>query len=1207
MLDGLSRIKSLVQEAKAKGMEALAITDHGSLYGVVDFYDTCKEAGIKPIIGCEVYVAQGSRLSKTPADKSPYHMVLLAKDNEGYRNLIQLVTKSHLEGFYYKPRIDKELLEEHREGLIGLTACPNGEVPRLIIDGRMDEAKERALYYKDLFSGNFYLELQDHEQIPELETLNKGLIELHSQLDIPFVLTNDCHYVHKEDAPIQDLLVCIQTNTNVNDEKRLRMEDPSYYLRSSDEMAAIFSEYPEAYENTKRIVDQCNVEIDFSQVHLPEYKTPDHLTSMQFLTELCEKGLALRAADGGSDYRDRLAYELEVIEKTQFADYFLVVWDIAAFTRKNNILFGVRGSAAASLALFCLGVTDIDPLAYRLVFERFLNLERKEMPDIDMDFQDDRRDEVLHYVVEKYGMGHVAQIVTFGTMGPKAAIRDTGRALAMAYGEVDNVARLIPARARTLDEAIETVPELWELYQGDDTLRNLIDNAKRLEGVVRNVGTHAAGVVISKDLLSDYVPLQRPVRGDDTSVPVTQFSMEPVQKLGLLKMDFLGLSNLSILDKTLRVIEQHRSEKLDLHEVPLDDDNTFLLLSSGETTGIFQLEGLGVRRYIKELKPTSIQDVASMIALYRPGPMEHIDAFIEAKHGRVDVDYLHPVLKDILEESYGIIVYQDQVLLIAQALAGYSLGEADIVRKAMGKKVPAIMQQEKERFIQGALAQGYERQLAEQVFSLIEPFAGYAFNKAHSVSYALIAYWTAYFKANYPVEYMVALFNSYMGNQDRVAIAIDECARLKIKVLSPDINFSDLQFTIEQDQEGTAAIRLGLGAIKHVNTAGIETLVNSRKGKGFFASLDHFCRNAELDGINRRTIESLIKAGTLDSFGPRGSLLATVDRIVSLTQQESRLRESGQTTMFDLFGESVETPLHVVELIAGDEVTDREIRQWEKELIGKALSGNRLSEVVLANAYSPGMSRADLQELVGEKVSLVGQITSLQSRNTREGKTFVSCSLEIFGGTVEVVAWPNIYGRNPEIWSEGTLIQVSGKVQNRDDQIVVYANEGTEFMPETEAHTEANQERVESNHLVEATDYASQGSNGRQAHTNGYANGQGMSHGKADGTSLGQGMATTADAINEVKPGGNGRKTAKEKTLIIKMQDSGDPESDTEKLRNVVQMLLEFPGPDKVRLDIASGRRRTLVEMSFVTTSCCSELEQQLTDLGDHGIAVASE
>ena len=509
------------------------------------------------------------------------------------------------------------------------------------------------------------------------------------------MLTNDCHYVHSQDAPIQDLLVCIQTNTNVNDAKRLRMEDPSYHLRSSEEMAGIFSEYPEAYENTKRIADQCNVEIDFSQVHLPEYKTPDHLTSMQFLTELCEKGLAQLVTDAGSEYRDRLAYELEVIEKTQFADYFLVVWDIAAFTRKNNILFGVRGSAAASLALFCLGVTDIDPLAYRLVFERFLNLERKEMPDIDMDFQDDRRDEVLHYVVEKYGMGHVAQIVTFGTMGPKAAIRDTGRALAMAYGEVDNVARLIPVRVRTLDEAIETVPELQELYQGDDALRNLIDKAKRLEGVVRNVGTHAAGVVISKDLLSDYVPLQRPVRGDDTSVPVTQFSMEPVQKLGLLKMDFLGLSNLSILDKTLRVIEQHRNEKLDLHEVPLDDDNTFQLLSSGETTGIFQLEGLGVRRYIKDLRPTSIQDVASMIALYRPGPMEHIDAFIEAKHGRVDVDYLHPVLKDILEESYGIIVYQDQVLLIAQALAGYSLGEADIVRKAMGKKVPAIMQQEK--------------------------------------------------------------------------------------------------------------------------------------------------------------------------------------------------------------------------------------------------------------------------------------------------------------------------------------------------------------------------------------------------------------------------------------------------------------------------------------------------------------------------------
>ncbi|MFH1141923.1 MAG: DNA polymerase III subunit alpha, partial [Chloroflexota bacterium] len=734
LLDGLSRISPLVQRAKELGMDSLAITDHGALYGAVEFYSECKSAGIKPIIGCEVYVAQGSRHSKTPADKSPYHLTLLAKDNTGYSNLIQLVSKAQLEGFYYKPRIDRELIEAHHQGLIALSGCPNAEVPRLIIQGNLEEARKRVLWYKEVFA-EFYLELQRHQNVPELEPLNRALVPMSKELDIPLVLTNDCHYVHREDAPIQDLLICIQTNTNINDGKRLRMEDDSYYLRSSEEMAALFPDLPEAHQNTRRIADQCNVEMDFSHHHLPEYTPPGGMASEEYLEKLCWEGLAKRLPSASDQYHARLRHELEVIRQTNFANYFLVVWDIATFTRDRGILFGVRGSAAASLALYVLGVTDIDPLAYRLVFERFLNVERKEMPDIDMDFQDDRRDEVLRYVMGKYGQDHVAQIITFGTMGPKAALRDTGRALALSYADVDRVARLVPFKARTLDEALETVPELKEVYQADDVLKGLIDNAKRLEGVVRHASTHAAGVVISKEPLAQYVPLQRPIKGDDGDVAMTQFSMEPIAKLGLLKMDFLGLANLSILDRTIRVIADHRGERLDLHQIPLDNAKTFHLLSSGETTGVFQLESPGMRRHIKELKPSSLLDISAMIALYRPGPMEHIDTFVHAKHGHAQVRYPHPVLKDILEETYGVIVYQDQVLLIVQALAGYSLGEADTVRKAMGKKVPVIMQRERQRFIRGALEKGYSQELAKEVFALIEPFAGYAFNKAHSVSY----------------------------------------------------------------------------------------------------------------------------------------------------------------------------------------------------------------------------------------------------------------------------------------------------------------------------------------------------------------------------------------------------------------------------------------------------------------------------------------
>ena len=1198
MLDGLSRIPSLVQHAKELGMDSLAITDHGGLYGAVEFYSECISAGIKPIIGCEVYVAAGSRASKGHGDKSPFHLTLLARNNTGYHNLIQLVSKAHLEGFYYKPRVDRELLEQYGQGIIALSGCPSAEVPQLLSQGRIDEAKEAAVWHNRTFDG-YYLELQAHEHVPDLDELNQALISLSEELGIPLILTNDSHYTFREDAPIQDLLICIHTNTNINDEKRLRMDDDSFYLRSSEEMAALFPDHPEAYRNTRVVAEQCNVEMDFSSLHLPEYSPPDGLTAEEYLVKLCREGLERRVPKADQEYEDRLRYELDVVMKTQFSNYFLVVWDIARFARENGILLGVRGSAAASLVLYVTGVTDIDPLAYRLVFERFLNLERKEMPDIDMDFQDDRRDEVLQYVKDKYGHDHVAQIITFGTLGPKAALRDTGRALGMAYADVDQVARLVPFRARSLSEAMEMEPNLKDAYDNDETLRRLIENAGRLEGVVRHSSTHAAGVVISKEPLAEYVPLQRPIKGTDDNVAMTQFSMDPIAQLGLLKMDFLGLTNLSILDKAIGIIKEHTGEQLDLGRVPLDDAKTFALLSSGETTGLFQLEGAGMRRYIKDLKPSSLLDVAAMIALYRPGPMDHIDAFIQSKHGQREAEYPHPMLKDILEETYGIIVYQDQVLLIAQALAGYSLGEADIVRKAMGKKIPGIMQQERDKFIEGALNQGYDKRLAEQVFDLIEPFAGYAFNKAHSVSYAVIAYWTAYFKANYPVEYMAALLNSHAGQNERIAVDVDECTRLRIPVLRPDINRSGVRFTVDTDSSGKRSIRFGLGAVKHVGSGAMEAVIRSREEHGPFQSLEEFCRNADLDSMNRRSMESLVKVGALDDFGPRGSLLASVERVLHVAQQEKRRRESGQTNMFDLFGDYVEAPASVVELVQGEETTSRERSEWERELLGKRISDNPLHTVAFGPKTAAIAFQNELEEKPdGSTVGLVGQVAHATSRRDKNGKPYLIATLELLGGNVELFVWDNVYQETSDLWVEGTLITVEGKIRNNDGKLSVRVVKAGLFNPQdgefshheavsvaeavpepapastaaaTEPVVEQDVPLVETNGHEETAlpEEVVLGSNGRNG-------------------SNGSSQNSNGNAVNGDE---------KRKAILLNLTDTGNPSDDAYLLKSAMELLLEYKGTDTVYLDIISNSNRVRLEMPMVTTKFCPALEIKLNAL----------
>lgn len=1142
LLDGLCRIPQLITKTKQLGMDSLAITDHGNMYGVVEFYTTAKEAGVKPIIGCEIYVAETHYQSRSSNEKSPYHLILLVKNYDGYRNLIQLVTKAHLEGFYYKPRVDKELLAQHSAGLIALSGCMQGELPRLILAGHLDEAATQARWYKETFE-DYYLEIQRHP-IPELDNINKGLLSIAAKLDIPIVATNDVHYIKKEDAPLQDLLLCIQTNTSVHDEKRLKMSGDFFYLKSPQEMIELFTDLPEAVANTQKIAQMCKFELEFGRLLLPQIDLPPGKTSDEYLAELCWQGLRQRYDNPPSEVEQRLTYELDVIRQTKFADYFLVVWDLISFAKKQNILFGVRGSAAASLALYCLGITTIDPIAHKLVFERFLNIERREPPDIDLDFQDDRRDEMIAYVTRKYGADHVAQIITFGTLGAKAAIRDVGRALGMPYSQVDRVARLIPTRPNiTLEQALAENQELYNIYHEDSAIRNLIDTAKKLEGVARHASTHAAGVVISKEPLTHYVPLQRVAKDGEQLITMTQYPMDSIARLGLLKLDFLGLANLTVLAKTKEIISKIHNTEIDLQNIPLDDPLTFRLLASGETSGIFQLESAGMRRYIKELGPTSFGDIAAMVALYRPGPMEHIPTFIKAKHGIQEIRYPHPSVKKILEETYGIIVYQDQVLQIVQALAGYSLGQADIFRKAMGKKIPEVMKKEKQNFIAGAEKNGVPADIAAEIFSLIEPFAGYAFNKAHSVSYALIAYQTAYLKANYPIEYMTAFLNTYATHHDKLASAIAECRRLGITVLPPDVNKSEAGFSIEDLEEDKKAIRYSLTAIKNVGRNAIEPILQARAAGGAFKSIEDFCRRVDLRNINKKALESLIKAGAMDCLAPRGSLLHSIDRIVALAQQEQRLRESKQTTMFDLWGDTVPTPLPSFNLDHFD-ASLKEKLEWEKELLGVYFSEHPFAAIVpkLSNTITTLCGEIDA-DMVGEKVIVAGMVTSVRQLHTRDMKPFAIATLEDLIGSIEVTIWSDVYTQTKEVWQEGNIVLLEGTVRLKDDRLSINCLKARQY--------EENE-----------------------------------------------------NSQKPAKPEPPAQPQAAPKKIIIRITQSDDDAKDIKRLEQVLSIISLYPGKDTVFLAIITPQE--VINMKLPNkVSFCTELELEINRiLGENSLEI---
>ncbi len=1142
LLDGMSRIPNVVARAKELGMDSLAITDHGAMHGAIEFYQEAREAGIKPIIGCEVYIAQGSRLNNEAGDKQNYHLVLLAKNQAGYHNLLQLTTKAHLEGFYYKPRIDKETLEQYSEGLIGLSACIGGEIPQLILSGRLNEAKQAARWYRQTL-GEFYLEIQRHP-ITQLEQINAELIAMSSELDIPLVATNDVHYVNREDASAHDLLLCIGTNSTIYDEKRIKMEGDFLYLKSPQEMEEQYRDIPQAIENAGLIAEMCNLKLSFGRLHLPEIEIPEGKTADQYLADLCYEGLSRYYPNPSPEIQQRLEYELEVIGDTQFANYILVVWDIISFVREQGILFGVRGSAASSIVLHCLGITEIDPIENGLVFERFLNKERIEMPDVDLDFQDDRRDEVISYVTRKYGHDHVAQIITFGTLGARAALRDVGRALGMPYGEVDRVARLVPyAPGMTLTRAMEGNAELNTIYREDATIRNLIDSAMRVEGISRHASTHAAGVVISKEPLTDHVPLQRASRinGDDTTM--TQFSMDDIARIGLLKMDFLGLANLTILGKAREIIHENKGIDIDPHNIPMDDKKTFDLLSSGETTGVFQLEGAGMRRYIKELKPTNFSDIAAMVALYRPGPMEHIPTFIKGKHGETPIKYPNPALADILEETYGVIVYQEQVLFIAQAIAGYSLGQADILRKAMGKKIAQVMRKEKQNFINGAREKGFSDELAEEIFALIEPFSGYAFNKAHAVSYALIAYQTAYLKANYPVEYITAFLIANSGQADKIASAAAECRRLDITIEKPDIQHSRENFSIDRNN-GRDAILFGLASIKNVGYGAIEPVIAERDKGGEFKSIEDFCRRCDLSGINRRTMESLIKAGAFDSLGDRGTLLSNVNSILSLAQREQRLRESGQTTMFDLWGETTALPMPSLDMEFSG-ATDREKAGWEKELMGVPFS-KKLFDPSKYNSDATLCGTVD-NEMNGENITVIGEVASVTHLFTRrDGKSFVKVILEDISGGIEATVWPRVYEGTSELWEEGNTLQLEATVRIRDDEVQLNINKAELYQLPTSLPDETP--------------------------------------GAPD--------EETRQAVKETPPV---TQPAKSHRLVINMAQTGDTEGDIARLHRLNDLIKGFSGKDEVILRLENGTKTDILQLS--STGYCDELYNQLIEL----------
>ncbi|OPX86603.1 MAG: DNA polymerase III subunit alpha [Pelotomaculum sp. PtaB.Bin104] len=1038
LLDGAARIKGAIAEAKNMGMPALAITDHGAMYGVVDFYKACGKAGIKPVLGCEVYVAPRGMSDRTPrVDDSYYHLVLLAENNEGYHNLLSIVSLGFTKGFYYKPRVDKEALARYSKGLIALSGCIGGEIAQKILAGEKEQARQAAGQYRDIFGpGNFFLELQDHG-FEEQRIANIELLKIHQELGLPLVATNDVHYIRREDARSQDVLLAIQTGKSVDDPGRMKFKSEELYLKSPEEMNLLFGHIPEAIQNTATIAERCNVTMDFGNYLLPHYAVPAGFTVDTYLAKLCSEGIRRIFGEPSEKIKSRLEYELKVIKEMGYSAYFLIVWDFIHFAKQNGIPVGPgRGSAAGSLVAYSLGITNIDPLKYDLLFERFLNPERVSMPDIDVDICYERRGEVIDYVVQKYGSDKVAQIITFGTMAARGAIRDVGRALDMPYGEVDRVAKLVPTELHvTIEKALNDAPDLKELYDQKPEIKNLIDMAASLEGMPRHASTHAAGVVITKEPLTHYLPLYKASDGPVT----TQFAKETVEELGLLKMDLLGLRTLTVIDDCLRLIRQSTGTGIDIDQLPLDDTATYEMLTRGETAGVFQLESSGMRAILRDLKPEVFEDIVALVALYRPGPLGSgmVDDFIKNKHGLTKAKYLHPILEPILKDTYGVILYQEQVMRIASDLAGFSLGEADMLRRAMGKKKPEIIAGKRSEFVEGAVRKGVDQGIAGQVFDLMEFFAGYGFNKSHSAAYALVSYQTAYLKANYPIQYMAALITSVKDNSDKVAAYIDECRRLEIEVLPPDINESRKNFTVAGKK-----IRFGLAALKNVGPGAVEAIIQFREREGNLKDYTDFCRRLDTKVVNKRVLESLIKCGAFDSLGHRrAQLMAAVDMGLGLAQQSQRDRENGQLSLLDLLGGSANAAVGI-ELPDIAEFAPDQLLLMEKETLGLYISGHPLSQYRAELDRLATARIADLADLPDDSdVILGGLITGVKQINTRKGDLMAFLTVEDLTGTVEVVVFPRTFISNRQSIVVDGVVLLKGRISGSDEVVKVICEE----------------------------------------------------------------------------------------------------------------------------------------------------------------------
>lgn len=1053
LLDGLPKIPDLVNRAKELKMTSLALTDHGVMYGEIEFYKACKKAGIKPILGVEAYVAPRRHTDKeSGVDTKPYHLVLLAKNETGYKNLLKLTSIAHLDGYYYKPRVDKELLKQYSEGIIATSACLNGEVARQLLSGNYENAERSLAEYKEIFGeGNFYLEVQPQtsKRNNEQQTVNERLIVLARKTNTPLVATKDVHYVMKEDAEAQDALLCIQTGVTLDNPDRLTMRDIDCSFSSEEEMRAFFPELPEAIDNTAKIAEMCNVELVLGTSILPKFDVPEGKTDANYLHELCEIGLTKRYKEITKEIRDRLEWELSIINRMGYASYFLIVDDLIKFAKNQGIVVGPgRGSAAGSIISYVLGITDLDPIEYRLLFERFLNPDRISMPDIDLDFSDTRRHEVIEYAQEKYGKDRVAGIITFGTMAARAAIRDVGRVTGIPYADVDRIAKMIPppvqGKHTPLSKHLKDIPELNEIYLKSQEVQRLFDLSIKLEGTVRHASQHACGIVIGDRPLTEHVPLQR-AQGGDVDI-VSQYSLHPIEDVGPLKIDFLGLSNLSIIQDTIEIVEAVEKAsgkdavKIDIEKIPLNDKKTFQLLSRAETTGVFQLESSGMKRYIKELKPSNIEDIIAMVALYRPGPMQFIDSFIKRKHGKEKITYAHPSMENATKNTYGMTIYQEQVMQISKDMAGFTGGEADTLRKAIGKKIPELMAKMRVKFVEGSVKNGVNQKLAEEIFTQFEDFAAYSFNRSHAACYALIAYRTAYLKAHWPDAFMAALMNSDSNDLDRITIEIEECKSIGLEVLPPDINESYVRFSVVP---GTNKIRFGLEAVKNIGSEIAKNIVALRKANGRFDSLEDFLTRVQSKNLNKKSLESLIKCGAMDCFGERGQMLGNVQKMLDFHRDIANLTAKSQNS---LFGAAVTLSRPVLRMEIAPPAEFKQKLIWERELLGLYVSAHPFSEW---ERYVKELATPS-NELTGKKegewvtvAGIVSVIKQIRTKKNNEPMDFVT--LIDSQSSFEVLVFPSVLEKTKDLWLADRAVVVGGRLSFKEGQVKVMANKAAEL------------------------------------------------------------------------------------------------------------------------------------------------------------------